>query len=55
MTDSKVMEMQVTTTQIEENLAEILHSFLVPLYEQFDFSTISIDVINEELRRLQKR
>lgn len=55
MSDRKVLEMQVTTTQIEDNLAEVLLSFLLPLYEQFDFSTVSIDVVNAELRRLQKK
>jgi len=55
MTDRKILEIQATTTQIEDNLAEVLHSFLQPLYEQFEFSTISLDLISVQLRRLMKR
>lgn len=55
LSERKVLEMEVGTSQIEENLGEILHSFLLPLYEQFNFSTLPIDVVNSEVRRLQKK
>lgn len=55
MTDRKVLETNVSVRQIEENLAEVLHGFLAPLYEQFDFSSLSPDIVAAELRRLTKR
>lgn len=55
MADSITLNTEVTSSQVEDNLAEVLHSLLAPLYEQFEFSTVSLYVIANELKKLTKR
>lgn len=55
MTDNVTLKTEVTASQIEDNLAEVMHSLLAPLYEQFEFSTVSLYVISNEIKRMTKR
>lgn len=53
-TDECILTVQATTSQIQDNLAEILHPLLVPLYERFNFFPLSFVLVEEELGRLRK-
>ena len=44
----------VTPKQLEENMVEIVHQLLIPLYEVFDFYKLSRILVEEELGRLRK-
>ncbi|SMD02730.1 RNA-binding domain-containing protein [Rhizobium sp. RU36D] len=46
---------KVKASEIENNLAEVLAEFLYPLFEQFDFSTVPVDVIRRELGDLMRK
>ena len=46
---------QVTPKQVRDNLAEILHPLLLPLYEHFQFFQLPFDLVQEELAKLLKR
>ena len=45
----------VTLQQIEENMVEIVHQLLTPLYEAFDLYTLSRTLVEEELRSLREK
>ena len=45
----------VAPQQIRDNLAEIVHSLLTPLYERFDFYQIPLQLVQNELREMQQR
>jgi hypothetical protein len=52
--DNDVMlETQATAAQIEDNLAEVLHPFLVPLYERFAFYELRMELVRDELERMR--
>ncbi|MCY3752293.1 MAG: putative DNA binding domain-containing protein [Gammaproteobacteria bacterium] len=40
--------------QLRENMVEIVHQILTPLYEAFDFFTLSRTLVEEELSRLRE-
>jgi hypothetical protein len=44
---------QATLDQVRDNLAEILHQLLTPLYERFDFFPLAADLVDSELDRLR--
>ena len=44
----------VTVAQLEENMVEIVHKLLAPLYEAFDFYALSPTLVEEELGSLRK-
>lgn len=44
----------VTPRQLEENMVEVVHQLLTPLYEAFDFFVLSRQLVEEELKRLRK-
>lgn len=44
----------VTLQQLRENLVEIVHQLLTPLYEAFDFFTLSRTLVEEELSKLRE-
>ncbi len=52
-TDSITLTYVATPKQIDDNLVEIMHAFLVPLYERFDFFRLPIELVNTELERLR--
>ena len=51
-TDEVVLEAQSTPQQIRDNLAEVLHQLLAPLYERFGFFRLQIALVEEELGRM---
>ncbi|MQB05719.1 hypothetical protein DXT91_16510 [Agrobacterium tumefaciens] len=55
MTDNVTLRTEVSTSQIEDNLAEVIESLLAPLYEKFEFSAVSAYVIANEIKRLTRR
>jgi hypothetical protein len=48
-----ILETQATAAEIEDNLAEVLHPFLVPLYERFSFFELPMGLVREELERMR--
>lgn len=44
---------QVTLQQVRDNLPEVVHSILQPLYEHFDFYTLSIARVQRSLQELK--
>ena len=54
-TDKVILKEQFTQQQVQDNLAEVLHSFLQPLYEKFNFFRLSSDYVSEELQHLRSR
>ncbi len=44
----------VTPKQVEENVVEIVHQLLTPLYEAFDFYKLTSTLVEEELSRLRE-
>lgn len=51
-TDEVRMEAQVTPEQIADNLPEILHGLLSPLYEKFSFFQLPMMLVEQELERM---
>ena len=48
------IETQATATEIDDNLAEVLHPMLVPLYERFSFFELPMQIVVEEIERLRQ-
>jgi len=48
------VETQATATEIEDNLAEVLHPTLVPLYERFSFFELPMQIVVDELEKLRR-
>lgn len=44
-----------TATQINDNLVEVLHSLLLPLYERFEFFELPVEMVQEELDRMRRK
>jgi hypothetical protein len=49
-----VLEGTVTLAQVQDNLAEIVHGLLAPLYERFDFFQLPMTLVEEELARMTR-
>ena len=45
---------QITQQQVQDDLAEVLHPLLRPLYEKFDFYELSFDQVAKELQHLRR-
>lgn len=54
-TDEVTLTGQVTPQQVQDNLAEILHPLLSPLYERFNFFSLPVNLVEEELANLLRR
>jgi Putative DNA-binding domain len=54
MDDEVVLVTQATAAEIEDNLAEVLHPFLVPLYERFSFFELPMALVVDELARMRR-
>lgn len=52
-TNEVVLTGQFTQQQVQDNLTEVLHPLLQPLYEKFNFFTLPFDYVVEELQRLR--
>lgn len=48
------LETLATATEIDGNLAEVLHPFLAPLYERFSFFELSMRMVVEELEKMRR-
>lgn len=44
---------QATIEQVRDNLTEVMHQLMTPLYERFDFLSLSRDLVDAELGRLR--
>ena len=53
-TDTVILKEQVTLQQIQDNLPEILQKLLSPLYEKFSFYEVSLDLIQNELKKMKR-
>lgn len=51
--DTIELTTQATARQIDDNLVEILHTMLCPLYERFDFYELPLRLVQEEVERLR--
>ena len=54
-TDEIPLTKQVTPKQVQDNLAEVLHPLLLPLYERFNFFKLQFSLVEEELASLLGR
>ena len=54
-TDEVTLTGQATPQQVQDNLAEILHPLLSPLYERFNFFRLPFNLVEEELADLLRR
>ena len=54
-TDEVVLQSRATPQEVRNNLVEIVHELLTPLYEKFDFYELSARLVREEIEDLQKR
>ena len=54
-TDEIVLETQATPAQMRDNLAEILHQLLTPLYERFAFFRLPMLLVEQELEQMMRR
>ena len=45
---------QVTPEQIEDNLPEVVHALLRPLYERFDFYELQLETVQRSLREMRR-
>lgn len=52
-TDSIALETRATVQQAQDNLAEVVHGLLVPLYEQFSFYELPLSVVQAQLQRMR--
>ena len=48
------LSLTATVAEIEDNLAELLHPVLRPLYERFDFFELPMNLVTEELAGLRR-
>jgi hypothetical protein len=52
--DSAELQTQATASQMDDNLVEVLHSLLVPLYERFAFFELSRELVRIEIEQMRK-
>ena len=48
------ISLTASVAEIEDNLAELLHPALRPLYERFDFFELTMALVTEELNGLRR-
>ena len=48
-------EIQTTVSQVQDNLAEVVHKLLSPLYESFGFYELLFPLVQSELQWMQER
>jgi len=53
-TDEIILDVQATPAQLQDNLAEVLHQLLTPLYERFSFFQLPITLVEDELAEMVK-
>ena len=50
-----LLETQTTVSQVQDNLAEVVHKLLSPLYEAFGFYELPFPLVQSELQRMRER
>lgn len=53
-TDEVLLETTASITQLRDNMAEVIHGLLVPLYEVFNFFILPQTLVEEELERMRQ-
>jgi hypothetical protein len=53
-TDEVLLNASATLEQIRDNLSEIVHRLLIPLYERFSFFELPFQLVEEELARMRR-
>jgi hypothetical protein len=53
-TDSVTLAAIATPSQIHDNLVEIMHELLVPLYARFNFFRLPLELVETEMGRLRR-
>lgn len=48
------LETEATAAELEDNLAEVLHPFLSPLYERFNFFELPLDLVRREIEKMRR-
>jgi hypothetical protein len=51
--DEAKLSTRTTAAEIDDNLVEILHPLLVPLYERFSFFELRVELVREEIAKLR--
>ena len=49
------LETQTTVSQVQDNLAEVVHKLLLRLYEAFGFYELPLPLVQSELQRMRER
>ena len=52
--DNADLQIQATASQMDDNLVEVLHSLLVPLYERFAFFELSRELVRIEIEKMRR-
>jgi hypothetical protein len=52
--DNVTLEREVTSAQVRENIVEIVHGLLKPLYERYLFFQLSEKLVAEELEPMMR-
>lgn len=52
-TDALVLTATATPQQVQDNLAEVMHALLSPLYERFNFFRLPFELVDTELDRMK--
>ena len=52
--DNAALQAQATATQMDDNLVEVLHSLLIPLYERFAFFELPREIVRTEIEQMRR-
>jgi hypothetical protein len=52
--DEVRLEAQATAVQLEDNIVEVVHSLLCPLYERFDFFELPLEAVARQLEEMRR-
>ena len=53
-TDVVELQGQMTLQQVDDNMAEVCHTFLRPLYERFDFYELQLEAVQRVLHEMRR-
>lgn len=51
--DTLALEGQATAAEMDDNLVEVLHTLLAPLYERFSFFELTLDLVAREIEKMR--
>ena len=52
--DDAELQAAASAREIDDNLVEVVHPLLVPLYERFSLFDLTVDLVRQELDRLTR-